>query len=114
MTSDKVNQLQLLQQNLHSISMQKQQIESQLTELNSALTEIKTTDKSYKILGKMMIAASKEDLSKDLQEKKDVAEIHLKNFASQEDKLKEQMESLQKEVMKELQEENNDEQTTSD
>ena len=105
MSSDKIQQLQLLQQNMQNLQMQKQQFQSQLIELDSALTELKTTDKAYKIVGKIMIASSKEDLSKDLQEKKEVAEVRLKNFSRQEDKLQETMDNLQKEVMAEMKKE---------
>ena len=99
---NKVNQLQLLQQNLENILMQKQQIESQLTEFNSALQEVQSTKKAYKIIGKIMVAASAEELTKDLEQKKEVAEIHLKNINKQEEKLKTNLEEMQKEVVQEL------------
>lgn len=104
MSSPKINQLQLLQQNLQNILLQKQQIEAQLTELDSALTELKTTEKSYKIIGKIMIAASKDELTQELKQKKEVVQVRLNNFSKQEEKLKQSIESLQKEVMKELKE----------
>lgn len=102
MSSEKVNQLQVLQQNMQNILLQKQQIESQMTEVNSALSELKNTDKAYKILGKVMLATSKEDLTKDLTEKKEVIELRLKTLTTQEESLKKNMEELQKEVMAEL------------
>ena len=102
MSSNNMQQLQLTQQNLQNITVQKQQIQSQLVELESALTELKTTDKAYKIVGKIMIAASKDNLTKDLQEKKEVAEVRLNNFNKQEEKLKNNLEELQQEVMKEM------------
>tara|TARA_Y100000310_G_C20633754_1_gene790069 strand:- start:1398 stop:1715 length:318 start_codon:yes stop_codon:yes gene_type:complete len=105
MSSNSMQQLQLTQQNLQNIMMQKQQVQSQLVELESALTELKTTDKAYKIVGKIMIATSKDELAKDLEEKKEVAEVRLKNFNNQEEKLKGNMEELQQEVMKEMKKE---------
>ena len=103
-----MQQLQLTQQNLQNILMQKQQIQSQLVELESALTELKTTDKAYKIIGKIMIASPKENLTKDLKEKKEVAEVRLKNFNNQEEKLKSNLEELQKQVMAEMQKDKKD------
>ena len=44
------------------------------------------------------------DLIKELREKKDVAEIRLKNVGRQEEKIKENLETVQKEVIKELRE----------
>ncbi|MBT4804707.1 prefoldin subunit beta [Candidatus Woesearchaeota archaeon] len=101
--SEKIQQLQLIQQNLQNVAMQKQQIQNQLLELNSALNELESTDKAYKIVGKIMLSASKEDLVKDLNEKKEVADVRLKNFTKQEETLQKSIDDLQKEVMAELQ-----------
>ncbi len=103
MSSNHLQELQLLQQNLQNNLLQKQQIQNQLLELESALKEIQTTDKAYKIVGKIMIASSKEELIKDLQDKKEVAELRLKNFTQQEKRIQENIEKLQKEVLKEMQ-----------
>ena len=102
--SSKVNQLQLLQQNLQAILMQKQQAESELTEILSALQGVDSTSTTYKILGKIMILSSKEKISKELKEKKEVLEVKLKNFSEQEEKIKQNIDSLQKEVVEELKE----------
>ena len=107
MSSAKIQHLQLLQQNLQNVQMQKQQLETQLIELDSALKELENTSQAYKIIGKIMIASSKEDLSKDLNEKKEVVNVRLKNFVSQEEKLKQNMEDVQKEVMEEMKQEKN-------
>lgn len=100
--TEKINQLQLVQQNLQNILLQKQQLESQLTELNSALTELEGTDKAYKIVGKIMIASSKDSLQEDLKQKKEVTDIRMNNFIKQEEKLKTNLEELQKEVVKDM------------
>lgn len=102
MTSPKINQLQLLQQNLQNISAQKQQYENQLIELDSALTELSTTDKAYKIVGKLMIASSQEKLKKELEEKKEVAQMRLHHFTKQEDKLKQSLEEVQNQLITEM------------
>lgn len=104
MTSAKVNQLQILQQNIQAVLMQKQQFQSQLVELDSALQEIKTTSQAYKIVGKVMIASSKGELQKELQEKKELVDVRVKNLEKQERSLRENMEKLQKEVIEELKE----------
>ena len=101
-SQDKVNQLQVLQQNLQNVSLQKQQLHAQVIEIDSALAELKNTSQAYKIVGKIMLASSKEELEKDLLEKKEVVEIRLKNFVQQEEKLQKNIDDLQKEVMEEL------------
>ena len=102
MTSPKINQLQLLQQNLQNIAAQKQQYENQLIELDSALTELLTTNKAYKIVGKLMIASSKEKLKKELEEKKEMARLRLHHFTTQEDRLKQSLEEAQQHLVAEM------------
>ncbi len=103
MASAKITQLQLLQQNLQNLVAQKQQLESQLIELESAVAELHTTAKAYRIIGKIMLATPKEKLLQELQEKKEVLEVRLKNFSKQEEKLKQTLEGLQQQVQEELQ-----------
>jgi len=110
MVSDNVNHLQLLRQNLEAVALQKQQIESQLSELSSALSEIKQTEKTYKILGRIMVATSRDQLQKDLTEKKDLAEIRLKNFDEQEKRIQKEMEGAQKKYVKDIKKEESSEQ----
>ncbi len=100
--TSKVNQLQLLQQNLQNILLQKQQVESSLIELNSASAELQQTDKAYRIVGKIMIASPKEALLEDINQKKEIAELRLKNITQQEENIKRNLESLQKEAVHEL------------
>ncbi|PIN73558.1 prefoldin subunit beta [Candidatus Woesearchaeota archaeon CG10_big_fil_rev_8_21_14_0_10_45_16] len=102
MASANVSQLQLLQQNLESIQLQKQQLQSQLVELDSAVSELSSTEKSYRIIGKIMVAASKDKLQKELQEKKDMVKIRLNNFSKQEEKIKQNLQEAQKAVMEEM------------
>ena len=102
MDSSKITQLQLLQQNLQQHLLQKQQLQNTIIELDSALQEIQSSEKCYKILGHIMVASSKNVLAAELQEKKEVSILRLKNYLSQEEKLKRSIEDLQKEVIKEM------------
>ena len=99
----KVQQLQLLQKNMENLLQQKQQLEVQHLELDAALQEITSAEKSYKQIGKILVSVSREQLQKELQEKKEVADLHLKNILKQEENLRQKMEEVQKEAVKELQ-----------
>lgn len=99
MDQSTIAQLQLLQQNLQNLLLQKQQLQNSLIELESALQEIKASEKCYKILGHIMIAAPKDAISKELTEKKEMNSLRLKNYLSQEEKLKRSIEDTQKELM---------------
>tara|TARA_Y100000310_G_scaffold331896_1_gene406402 strand:+ start:237 stop:551 length:315 start_codon:yes stop_codon:yes gene_type:complete len=102
MSDADITQLQLLQQNLQNILVQKQQFQKQLAELNSALKEIETSETTYKILGNIMVAAKKDNLQKELTGKKELLDLRLKNFDKQEKTLNEKTEELQKKVMAEM------------
>lgn len=102
MGSEKVNQLQILQHNLQNILMQKQQLESQVAEIDSALEGLKSTSKAYKIVGRIMIASTKEELQQDLESKKEVQGLRIKNLFNQENSLKKKFSEAQEEAMKEV------------
>lgn len=100
--SSKITQLQLLQQNLQNLLLQKQQIESQLAEIDSALEETKKAEKMYKIIGKIMVASSSAQLQSELRQGKENYGLRLKNIAQQEEKIQQTLRQLQQEVMEEL------------
>ena len=99
---EKIGQLQMMEQNIHNILLQKQQFQSQLIEVESALKELGKTEKAYKIVGNIMISASKEDLEKDLNSKKEMAELRIKALEKQENKMREKQKAIQEEVMKQI------------
>ena len=103
-TQEKIQKLQLLEQNMQQFLMQKQQFQAQLVEIDSALGEVDKTENAYKIVGNIMVASNKEDLKKDLQSKKEVAELRLKTLEKQEGQIKEKAEKLQAEVLKKIKE----------
>jgi prefoldin beta subunit len=98
-SKEKIAQLQLLEQNLQTFLMQKQQFQLQLNETTSALEGIKTSSKSYKIISNVMIDAKKEDLEKELTSKKEMLEIRIKNLEKQENDIREKSQKIQKEVL---------------
>ncbi len=102
MASTTINQLQLFQQNLQQVVAQKQMIEGQMMEIDSALEELKTTATSYKILGKVMVKVSCEKLRAEMQQKKEVLELRLKSFEKQEMLLTQNIEKVQQDVVNEL------------
>ena len=88
-TEQKIEQLQRIEQSLQNILMQKQQFQSQTIEIESALNEIKNSEENYKIIGNIMVKANKEDLEKDLNQKKELVELRIKTLEKQEKETKE-------------------------
>jgi prefoldin beta subunit len=97
-----VSKLQLLQSNLQNVQVQKHQVEEQLSEFDSSLTELAKTKKAYKIIGKIMLAQPIDKLQAEMKEKKEVVQIRFSNFIKQEEKLQKEIEETQKKVMEEL------------
>ena len=96
---EKISQLQLLEQNMQAFLMQKQQLQIQLSEIESALDELKDTKKAYKIVANIMVESKREDLESDLKNKKEMADLRIKNFEKQEEKIREKIQKIQKEVL---------------
>ncbi len=102
-TQEKIQQLQAIEQNMQHLLKQRQQFQMQLLEVESALEELKKTDKAYRIIGNIMVASEKSDLEKELTEKKDRIGIRVKSFEKQETSLKDQAKALREEIMKAMQ-----------
>ena len=97
----KVQELQLIEQNLSNLLMQKQTFQARLLENENALKELNETKKqSYRIIGNILVAMDKERLKKDLESEKEIFDLRIKNIEKQEDKLKEHAQRLQAEVLK--------------
>ena len=64
-TQAKISQLQMFEQSINNLLMQKQQFQQQLIEIDSALEELKTTENAYKIIANIMVKSDKAKLEKD-------------------------------------------------
>ena len=98
----KINQLQLLEQSMQNLLMQKQQFQLQQVEIESALKELEKVNEAYKIVGNIMVLSEKDDLKTDLTSKKEIIELRIKTMEKQENQLREKATKLQDEVMKEM------------
>ena len=102
-TQKKIAQLQSLEQNLQNFLMQKQTFQSQLVEIDNAIDEVeKSSGSVFKIIGSVMVSSKKDDVKKDLQDKKEVVSLRVSNLEKQEEKIKEKASKLQKEVLSEV------------
>ncbi len=70
---EQLTRLDNLQQNLQSVSMQKQQVEAELTDAEKTLEEVKDVpaeEQIYKYVGSLLVKVTKEAMMKELEEKK--------------------------------------------
>jgi prefoldin beta subunit len=101
-TEEKIAELQIIEQNLQRFLSQKQQFQSQIVELDSAIKEIEGSKEAHRIIGNIMVSVAPEKLGEDLKSKKEMAEIRLKSIEKQEAGMREKADDLQKEVMKSI------------
>ena len=105
-TEQKIAQLQALEQNMQNFLMQKQTIQAQMIEGENALEELSRAEgKIYKVVGPIMVAAEREELKKELESKKEVFELKMKNVEKQEAQVKEKAKKIQAEVLEKIKKE---------
>ena len=101
--NSKIEELQVLEHHLQNFLAQKQIIQVELQEVSNALNELaKTKDEVYKVLGAMMIKTDKDSLSKELEEKKKLAQLRINSIEKQQRIIEERIEKLNKEIKKSL------------
>ena len=91
LVQEQLAKLQQTQQNLQSILMQKQQLESEKHETEKALEELKkaSDDESvFKHAGTIMIKSNKKDLIDELEEQIELAKTKASLLVKQEERLK--------------------------
>ena len=91
LVQEQLAKLQQTQQNLQSILMQKQQLESEKHETEKALEELKkaSDDESvFKHAGTIMIKSNKKDLIDELEEKIELTKTKASLLVKQEERLK--------------------------
>jgi len=91
LVQEQLARLQQTQQNLQSIMMQKQQLESEKLETEKALEELKKAgdDESvFKHAGTIMIKSNKKDLIDELEEHVELAKTKASLLVKQEERLK--------------------------
>ena len=102
---DEMNELSSLEHSSHQLLTQRQNFQSQLVETESALEEINSTEKAYKIIGHVMVLSDKKKLIEELKSKKEMLDLRIKSLIKQEEKLKEKSNDLRKKVISSLKKE---------
>lgn len=98
---EQVGRLQQLQQNLQSIMMQKQHLESEHLETERALEVLQKAnddDAVYKTAGSILVKSTKAILLSELQEKKELANTRLTVLTKQEARVKENLKEAETKI----------------
>jgi len=98
---NKLQEMQMAEQGLQNLLMQKQAFQMELSETTTALKEISDSgEEVYKIVGQLMIKTDKKKMQDELQNKEKLLDLRLKTIEKQETTLTEQLEKVREEVMK--------------
>jgi prefoldin beta subunit len=93
--------MQQAQQNLQSISSQKQQLDFEQLETEKALEELKKAsenDTVYKHAGSILIKSNKNDLISELEERKELAKTRATVLTKQETRIKETLQEQEAKI----------------
>lgn len=102
MENQKIQEMQILEQNLQNMLMQKQAFDMELSETKAALGEIeKAKDDVFKIIGQLMIKSDKDKIKEELTNKEKIINLRLDTITKQEKTFTDKLTSLREEVMKE-------------
>ncbi len=101
---EQIAQLQQQEQQLQQTILQRQTMQSQLLETENALdTLMKTKEHPFKMVGPLLVAIDKQELTEELTSKKDTLAIRLKNVEQQEEQLRKKFQDFQEKLLKQLQ-----------
>ncbi|MEM2873358.1 MAG: prefoldin subunit beta [Nitrososphaerales archaeon] len=87
-----------LQQSLQAILVQKQQVELEMAEIDRAINELKKIDPEntvYKYAGSILIKVKRDDMLKELEERREIANTRSLVLAKQETRVRESVKELQ-------------------
>ena len=98
---EQLARLDQLQQNLQTITIQKQQVEAELSEVEKALEELAKSpesDQIYKYAGSLLLKVTRETIVKDLEERKEVGNTRNLVLTKQENRFKDSVKELQTKI----------------
>jgi len=102
MNNEKIEQLSLYEQNLQNLLSQRQNFQTQLVEVQSAIKESQTSKEVYKIIGNIMVLSDSTDITKELEDKQEMLNIRIKSIQKKEEEIKEKSKVLQEEIFQEV------------
>lgn len=101
MNEQKIQEMQILEQNLQNIILQKQAFQMELSETEAALDAITNAgEEVFKIVGQLMVKSDKSKIQEELENKKKILELRTKTLDKQESSFTEKLSGLRDEFMK--------------
>ena len=103
---EKIRKIQIYEQKIQALTLQKQEIDTHVHEIESAIQAINETKEkeSYKIIGNVMVLNDNSKILEELNLNKKKFEMRIRSIEKQENELKEMTETIQKQALKEIEE----------
>lgn len=96
-SSHGANEMQLIEQNMQQLLMQKQSVQLEFNETTNAIDEVqKSGDEVYRVIGNIMVKTAKDSMLKELEDRKKLLELQLNAVEKQEALLESKMQDLKK------------------
>jgi|SRR3989338_6479437 len=96
----KIQEIQILEQSLQNLLLQKQAFQMEISETTAAKREVeKAGDDVFKIIGQLMIKSEKSKVKEELSNKERLLDLRLKSLEKQETAFLEKMDFLKKEIL---------------
>ena len=98
---EQLSRLQQLQQNLQAVMMQKQQVELEIVETDRALEELRKIEGDnavYKGAGPLLIKTNKDEVLKELEERKELSNTRLTVLGKQEIRIKDNLKEVENKI----------------
>lgn len=96
----KIHEVQILEQSLQNLLLQKQAFQMEISETTAAKREIeKTGEDVFKIIGQLMIKSDKLKIKDELSNKEKLLGLRIKSLENQEIVIVDKIDSLRKEIL---------------
>ncbi|MDI9619856.1 MAG: prefoldin subunit beta [Candidatus Nezhaarchaeota archaeon] len=98
-------QFQEIQERIKALLVRRQQLELELREIEKTLEELKGIDDAtpvFKFAGRVLIKANRENVTKELVDRKETLELHIKTLEKQEAQARKRFEELRLDLSQSL------------
>ena len=100
-----ISQFQQLQQQAQAVTVQKQNVDIQIKETETALEELKKTDAGaevFKNAGNLLIKVDRDEINEELTEKLETLKLREKTMARQEERVLKKLQEMQESIQESM------------
>jgi len=104
-TEKKLQEMQISEQALQNLLLQKQTFQLELNETENAIAEVeKASGEIFKVVGQVMLRKDKNEILEELKKRKDILALRIKSIGKQEENLRNKLDELKRDIVQTLEE----------